>query len=151
MLPRAVRIIAWIWIVAGTVELLHALVVAGYSWRHSGRAAPRGYVNILTIFVGLGLLRRSDFWRKIAIVVCVLAFVVIPILAAAPLWGGSSDLSFLGWQVSFHDSPVAMTLVCIGGLVFYIYNYRVLTSPVVVACFQAETRQARETEGRQLR
>jgi hypothetical protein len=141
-LPLSVQCVAWFLIVTGTLELVHALVGAFYTWGHPGKGAIIGGTNAMTILAGLGLLRGSAVWRKIVLFICIVTFVMVPIFAVTAVFGWTVNVSFLGWPVNFHDAPVATTLICLVQLAFVTYAYRILTAPAVWACFESETKES---------
>ena len=134
-IPLSVKLVAFFFILVGVlsaVEIGIALV--------DGRVSLQ--LGVVGIFIGRGLLRRSERCRGCAIgclgfALCCAAFMALSIPVVLLVFRGDENVRF-----TFTLPPVVAFALLIAGFAIALWSYRALTRPDVCTSFSASAQQA---------
>ena len=129
-IPTSLKVVAYLFILSGVAALIDIIVAAS-----EGRL--RFNLDVLGLFIAVGLLRLNLTWRTVALVWCVLGMIVAAIIGLALLLAGAEDLpdvSVFGRIVGGIQAAAGVVLAAAYFLIS-LWQYRVLTRPHVRALF----------------
>jgi hypothetical protein len=133
--PRALRIVAWLFLLGGLNSVLTILVCA----LHNQLQLDFGVIGI---FVYSGLLRFSSGWRTCALVLLALALVMLPIIAVLGFVAPEGHLDLFGQHVMSIPPPV-VSILMIPWFALALWEWNVLTRPEITTLFRAHSRSYR--------
>lgn len=127
-LPRALRIVAWLFLFGGINSLLTIIVCA-----MNGQLQLD--FGVVGIFVFFGLKHLSPGWRICGLVILALNMVLMPIIAVLGLIAPEGHFDLFGQHIASIPPPL-VSLVCLGWFALSIWEWRVLTRPEVAVLFR---------------
>lgn len=120
---RAVRIVAVLFLIAGVVAVVQMILTRVLELS----------MGLLALPTGIGLLRYSNAWRIVALVILWISLAIFIIAAGLVLINGkAAPVSFSSWV----HSPVAIAVLALLSLAVTIWEIRVLTRPAVRRSFE---------------
>jgi hypothetical protein len=129
-LPTGVKVIGWLLLISGVWSAINMLV--GLTQNRVGIN-----VGVLTLFIGIGLLRRRPWARTAAIVVFGLAIAFVVLIGVVILnMPQNATFTYPGGQIHGRTAvlPALATFLAIGGLLAWCLHY--LTRPHVRTAFE---------------
>lgn len=131
-LPLALKIVAILFILGGVSAAIEMIV-----------SLMNNRINInfgvLGIFIGLGLFRLSQGWRKCALFFTWIGLIALPIIGFLFLGhSGPLDFSIFGQKVGYASKEFGLTIVVVS-FVYTLWQYRVLTRRDVQCLFLNQT------------
>src|SRR3954471_5732819 len=118
---RDVRIVAVLFLLAGVLALVQILRT---------RVLELG-TGLLALPAGIGLLRYSNAWRVVALVILWISLAILVIAAAVVLVNGRAD-----FVTSWVRSPILMALFALLSFAVSVWEIRVLRRPEVRRSFE---------------
>jgi hypothetical protein len=126
--PTALIVIAVLFIVSGIYHVFDVMVL----FTHSKLSLSSG---VLGVFVGPGLLRFRPGWRICALVFTWLGLIFTPVFALIALNSGRNiPVIYFDHTFGFMSQALSLVVAFIY-FVFFVWQYRVLTSENVVRLF----------------
>lgn len=132
--PLAVVIVAWLFLLAGGATVIEMLIAIG-------RGEFLLSLGILNLFIGLGLLRRREGWRRFGAVWTAITLPVGVAVLVMALQGKPATFDVFGFPVARVSSELLIPyIVCMSCLACW--ELYVLCRPSTVALFRGPSKQA---------
>jgi hypothetical protein len=126
--PASLRAVAWIFITFGILACIS--IVADLA---NGKVSI--HVGVLGIFIGRGLLRYIPGWRTCGLVWLWFIMIAVPLIFLVSLTSSSGTVILFGRQLRGGGAIVVGVVVCAGFFALALWEYRVLTRPIVRRLF----------------
>lgn len=133
-IPRQVIAIAWLFIAFGILSLAHMV------W-HALHMKVFFDFSVLGIFIGRGLLRRSNGWRQFAVAIHLLLTTLLALGAAIfsiTQSGGRASVAIGTSSINGITAYVVVLMFCIGLLALNVWSAYWLLKPRVLRLFLPE-------------
>lgn len=107
---------------------------------HVPQGEIRLHVGLLSLFIGLGLLRHRRIWRIIAMATLGLVMGILPILVVAMLFATQKPVQYTLFGRYTGEIPMAFTVAALVAIfLMAVWQYSVLKRPGVRRLFHIHT------------
>jgi hypothetical protein len=142
-MPRALRIVAWLFLLGGINSALTIIACALNNRLQLD-------FGVLGIFVFFGLMHFSSGWRTCALVLIGLSFVLIPLIAIAGLFAPEGHIDIFGQKIA-SIPPIFVSVISMAWMALALWEWRVLNRPDIVGLFHDHRLRRPEVDGYRLR
>jgi hypothetical protein len=138
--PIELKLVAALFILGGILAVLEVVVLLVHG-------TVKIDLEVLGIFIGLGLLRFRRGWRRCALVLTWFGLIFLPVFALLVIAGAHPlHVKLLGQQVGYASSGVALLLTA-GLFALALWQYRILTRSDVVRLFAEDAEPVASPNG----
>ena len=127
-LPRALRIVAWLFFLGGINSFLTIIVCAT-------RGQTQLDFGVIGILVFFGLRRLSPGWRICGLVLVALNLAFMLLVALLGLFAPEGHFDLFGQHVA-SIPPALVSIICLGWFGLSLWEWQVLTRPEVAVLFR---------------